>query len=68
VNKKRYSRDEVIELLKKRQSDRTQKELAEELGISQQFLCDMYAGVRDPGVKVLESLGMYREWAYYYER
>jgi predicted transcriptional regulator len=65
--KKRYSRNEVIELLKKRQGDRTQKELADELGVSPQYLCDLFQDNRQIGTRLLEALGMYREWSYYLE-
>jgi transcriptional regulator with XRE-family HTH domain len=68
VNKKHYTHAEVLQLLEKRQGERTQKELAEELGVSQQYLCDLYQGKRYVGVKILEALGMYREWSYYFER
>lgn len=62
---KRYSRDQVIEILKDKQGTRTQIELAGDLGVSQQYLCDVFAGKRDLGTKILEALGMYREWSYY---
>jgi len=65
---KHYTRDQVISILKKRQGERTQSELADELGVSQQYLCDVYAGKRYIGVKILEALGMYREWAYYIKK
>ncbi len=66
--KKRYTRDEVLELLRKRQGERTQNDLAAELGVSSAYLSDVFLGRRDLGVKILEALGMYREWSYFYER
>jgi predicted transcriptional regulator len=65
---KRYSCDQILQLLKDRQGDRTQSDLADDLGVSQQYLCDVFAGKRDPGTKILEALGMYREWSYYLKR
>jgi transcriptional regulator with XRE-family HTH domain len=68
MSKGRYSREEVLEMLKKRQGERTQKELAEELGVSPQYVCDLFQGHRFIGVRILEALGMYREWSYYFRR
>ena len=45
---------QIPDLLKERQGDRTQKELAEELGISPQYLGDLLQGKRMPG-KALRS-------------
>jgi predicted transcriptional regulator len=65
---KHYSYDQVMGILKKRQGERTQKELADDLGVSQQYLCDVFAGKRFIGERVLSALGMYREWAYYIKK
>ena len=68
MNKKRYSRDEVLEILRKRQGQGTQNDLAESLGVSSAYLSDVFLGRRDLGVKILEALGMYREWSYFLEK
>lgn len=53
--------DEVIKLLVKKQGDRTQKEVAEEIGISPQYLHDVLNGGRKPSERILDYLGLKRE-------
>jgi transcriptional regulator with XRE-family HTH domain len=61
---KLLTREKLIALLKRRQGERTQKEFAAELGISEPFLSDIYNGKRDPGEKVLDQLGISSVTAY----
>ena len=61
---KRLTQSQVIELLKKRQGVRPAKDLAEELGISAAYLCEIYNGNREPGPAVLTGLGLEREIMY----
>lgn len=42
----------------------TQKELAEEIGVSQAFLSDVLAGHREPTGKILDYLGLERVTVY----
>lgn len=56
--------EQVLEILRKRQGERTQREFAAELGITGQYLCDLYLRRRDPGEKVLENLGIVRRTIY----
>lgn len=61
------TRQQLIDLLRAYQGARSQKAFAEELGCSTAYLCDIYAGNRDPGPKVLEAIGLkeekiYRRW------
>jgi transcriptional regulator with XRE-family HTH domain len=49
--------DGLLELMKTLQQDKTQKKYAEELGVSPQYLNDVYNFRRDPGPKILRSLG-----------
>jgi transcriptional regulator with XRE-family HTH domain len=49
---------EIPVLLRKRQGDRTQKELAEELGISPQHLGDLLMGNRMPGKALRRKIGI----------
>jgi transcriptional regulator with XRE-family HTH domain len=56
------SKAEVVELLKKQQGKRRQKEFAAYLGISPAYLCDVYQGRRDPGPAILDHLNL--TWAY----
>lgn len=53
--------EQLINLLREKQGNRTQVELANELGITPQFLSDIYAGYRTPGEKVLEALGLEKQ-------
>lgn len=49
---------QIPELLRKRQGDRTQLKLAEELGISPQHLSDMLKGNRMPGKALRRKMGI----------
>lgn len=53
-----------LELLKTRLKGRTQKALADELGVSPAYLSDILRGKRDPGPQVLGALGLERVVAY----
>ena len=50
----------LLELMKTLQRDKTQKEYAKELGVSPQYLNDVYNFRRDPGKSILTSLGAQR--------
>lgn len=56
--------EQVLEMLRKRQGDRTQREFAAELGITGQYLCDLYLRRRDPGEAVLKNFGIVRRTIY----
>lgn len=62
--KKQFTREEIIKMLRKQQGDRTQTELAKELGISKQFLADVFSGHRAPGEKLLSALGLTQRMIY----
>lgn len=49
---------QIPELLRKRQGERTQKDLAEELGISPQHLGDLMRGNRMPGKSLRKKIGI----------
>jgi transcriptional regulator with XRE-family HTH domain len=49
---------QIPELLRKRQGDRTQIELADELGISPQHLSDLLLGRRMPGKTLRKKIGI----------
>lgn len=55
---KAYKQNDVIELLRRKAAGKTQRAFAEEVGISQQYLCDLLQGRRTPGPAVLEYLGL----------
>jgi transcriptional regulator with XRE-family HTH domain len=59
-----FRRHELIELLRKMQGGRPARFLAEELGVTQQYLSDIFRGRRDPGESILIPLGLRREVIY----
>jgi len=60
--------DDVRQLLQSRQGDRTQEDLAREIGISYQFLGHILRGVRSPGKDVLKFLGLRKLTVYQRDR
>lgn len=57
---KRLTREDVIELLQRKQGDKTQVEFAAEIGISPSYLSEIYRGTREPAAKVLDWLKLER--------
>jgi transcriptional regulator with XRE-family HTH domain len=53
-----YSEDEVLDMLRARQGKRSQRELAEEAGVSPQFLSDVLLRRRSPGITLIRFLGL----------
>jgi hypothetical protein len=49
--------EELLDLMKKIQGEKTNTEFAADLGISKQYLCDMYNGRKIPSETVSASLG-----------
>jgi hypothetical protein len=49
--------EELLELMKKIQGEKTNTEFAGDLGISKQYLCDIYNGRKIPSETVSASLG-----------
>lgn len=47
----------LLEVMKNIQGNRTQKEYADAIGVSAQYLNDVYNLRREPGPKILKSLG-----------
>lgn len=56
--------DLVIGLLKKAQGGKNQKEFAEELGVSSQYLNDVYMKRREPGESILHPMGLVKVTSY----
>lgn len=52
------TRNVVIQMLILRKGERTQVELATDLGVSAQYLGDVLAGRRDPGKAILNAMGL----------
>ena len=61
---KQLTVDQIIALMKKKQGERTQRDLAKELGVSQQYLNDVYLHRREPGESILKGLGVVRRVIY----
>lgn len=55
---KAFTLDDVVDMLKNRQGDRTLTALAAEIGVSKAYVSDIYKGRRNPGPTVLEFLGL----------
>lgn len=54
--------DQLLEIMKHLQGDKTQLEFAKQIGVSPQYLCDVYHNRREPGEKILNSLGATRSY------
>ena len=55
-----YTENEVVEMLKAEQGDRSLRQFAEDLNISASYLSDIFLGKRSPGPAVLQVLNMER--------
>ena len=53
-----YTKMQLIEMLKKRMTGKTQRQFAAELDITQAYLSELLRGIRTPGDKVLNQLGL----------
>lgn len=56
--KKGYSKEDVVRELKALQGDRTQREFAAAIKVSQPYLGDVLLGNRWPGKKILDYLDL----------
>lgn len=56
--------DELLNIMKQQQGERTQLEYANQLGVSPQYLCDVYAKRREPGPSVLQAMSSVRSVSY----
>lgn len=61
ISVKIISHDEVLAALRRKQGHRSLREFAVDLGISAAYLSDVYSKNRQPGKKLLKSLGMAKE-------
>ena len=57
----RMEESTVIELLKRKQGDRSQSDLARELGMTPQYVSEVLKGQKPPSDRILEYLGLKRE-------
>ncbi len=65
---KTINQRQLLELLRKRQGKRTAKEFAAEIGVSPQYLSDVYAERREVGPAILDALKIRKQVVYYEER
>ena len=61
---KQLTKAQVVELLRKKQGNRTARELAAELEVSEGYLSEIFSGTRRPGPMILEKLGLKEEAIY----
>jgi transcriptional regulator with XRE-family HTH domain len=58
---KTFTQDKVVEMLRKKQGNRSLRALARELGISPAYLSDIYKGRRNPGPAILDGFGLHKK-------
>ena len=56
--------EQIVDLLRKKQGERTARALAQEIGITEQYLSDVFAGRREPGPAIIAGLGLEKEVIY----
>lgn len=61
---KRMNLDQFLEFLKKQQGDQTAQQFASRLGISPQYLSDVYNGRRPPGESITAALQVEKSVVY----
>ena len=61
---KNMTLEEFLEFLKKQQGDRTDKQFADSLGVSPQYLCDVYNNRRVPGKGIASAVNATRSLVY----
>lgn len=61
---KNLTLDEFLGFLKKQQGDQTDKDFASSLGVSPQYLCDVYNGRRVPGDSIASAVNAKRAYTY----
>ncbi len=59
---KRYDDDNILKIIKAAAMHSSQKQVSENLGISQQFLCDVLKRRRPITDRVLAAMGFKRVW------
>ena len=61
---KKMDLDEFLEFLKKKQGDQTAASFASAIGVSPQYLSDVYNGRREPGESITSALKIQRVTTY----
>lgn len=57
-------REAIIRRLRKLCAQSSQRNVADEMQISEQYLCDVLKGRRNPGPRILQALGLERKVTY----
>ena len=61
---KKMNLDQFLEFLKKRQGEQTAQQFASRLGVSPQYLSDVYNGRRPPGESITSALKVEKSVVY----
>lgn len=61
---KKMNLDEFLDFLKEQQGDQNDKQFASSLGVSPQYLCDVYKGRRVPGDSIASAINAERSLVY----
>lgn len=56
--RKKLTRQEVVDMIRERQDEKTQRDFAQEIGIGETYLSDIYSGASRPGKTVLNYFGI----------
>lgn len=56
--KQRYSKEQVLRILRDRREGRTQKQMAKDIGCAESYVSDVLKERREPGPKILAYLGL----------
>jgi hypothetical protein len=67
MNDEEFTEDQLKELMHKKQGDKSYTQFARDIGCSTAYICDVYAGNRGAGPRILNYLGLekkvtYRKW------
>ena len=61
---KRMNLDQFLEFMKKQQGEQTAQQFATRLGVSPQYLSDVYNGRRPPGESITAALNVEKKTVY----
>ena len=56
--RKTFQIKEAVNLLRKKQGDRSLRQFARDLGVSKSYLSEVFSGGRNPGEKLLKQVGL----------
>jgi transcriptional regulator with XRE-family HTH domain len=61
---RKVTKDEIVQMLRTEQAERTNRDFAAELGIHESYLSDIYNNRREPGPAVLDKLNITKKVVY----